>query len=1144
MQVQKLCEYLYINCQAHDYHTESKFFPGFMMGNNGDGGDMSNSVEIPYMTFVISLAVTIKCYMVKWARENYYHDLGSPYNLRLASGDTNGVVIVWDVASGEAKSEFSDGTKPIQDLEWLVTQDASHDLLIVLHPPYSLILWNADTGTKLWKKSYTESLISFSFDPFNPRHVASSNLKSDGSNNSLDRKSSSKNLAKRMSKILVGEGPTKKSADEDSVSVNECLQLSYHRACRHHLILVYPREILLLDLEINQTVGIISMERSGSPFVQVLPLRQRDALLCLHENGSISARVRRKTNVLSTPASEGTGAFDDSPPQMSLDVMYDLRCQSDALRVTRHSKVAAISTCPVSEKSFALIMTDSRVMFWELMTVEPQGPRLSPVNPTGSLLPLKAAIQNQSINLPIISDVMPPKNTLSDLICPSQHISSDNKVLHKGNTNGGLRFLLTGLLNGILNSITTVRMCPPLTTKNWSIYEPLIAIGNNTGVIQVLNIASGEITREYGIHTGPVRGIEWSSLRSFLSFSYPNPGPSGLVKNDVVFVDICSGKTTPLRTNRDHESPIELLRISHLKQYFLLAFKEKPVELWDLRTFTMLREMGKSLPRPTALEWSPSHSLKSLKKKSQQQSSDSVTTSITSQNAQDNMASSTTSIHENTESDPKSSPKTAIKEHFVFTDAEGTLYHFVSGMGTITWVGWKGDNILFGDVDGQLCVWDLRSKTSRTLSTHRGWIKKIRFAPGRGNLKFSILYVDGVDIWDIKEGKPELVSSLKSPREITKILDTDWCGSDRPVLATVDCCIHVSDLTLKKYVSPIEDKDLSGPVFCPHLVPSRGSLLMKYMLQHQPWNEQYQTKLDSLREEDKSVQEIVNSQMELIDRLFGDESEGDMYIPPLPGYKEANDLVVLDNPEDGETQKEVIKELFKDPSLERCYDTVCDSHSFQKYELDRVALHDSKRATYEHTKKCAENYIMLGQTDRAVQLLLETEPDNDSYYTDSLRACLVASIRSSGVSQSTIKLVATNLIANGKLAEGVQLLCLIDKGMDACRYLQTYGAWDQAVWLAKATLQYSDCCEVMKRWTDHLCSTNVNQKSKAVLVMLSLGQFTKVLEMLYVGIVEAIFLEYARLLANIGHKQAAECYCGKAGGKGEQFLKEVNILFS
>lgn len=53
------------------------------------------------------------------------------------------------------------------------------------------------------------------------------------------------------------------------MALNECLQLLYHQSCRHHLILLYPREILVLDLEINQTVGIIQMERSGSPYVQV-----------------------------------------------------------------------------------------------------------------------------------------------------------------------------------------------------------------------------------------------------------------------------------------------------------------------------------------------------------------------------------------------------------------------------------------------------------------------------------------------------------------------------------------------------------------------------------------------------------------------------------------------------------------------------------------------------------------------------------------------------------------------------------------------------------------------------------------------------------------------------------------------------------
>ena len=57
-------------------------------------------------------------------------------------------------------------------MEWLKFQDTSHDLLAALHPPYSLILWNAATGTKLWKKTYTETLQSFSFDPFEISRLA------------------------------------------------------------------------------------------------------------------------------------------------------------------------------------------------------------------------------------------------------------------------------------------------------------------------------------------------------------------------------------------------------------------------------------------------------------------------------------------------------------------------------------------------------------------------------------------------------------------------------------------------------------------------------------------------------------------------------------------------------------------------------------------------------------------------------------------------------------------------------------------------------------------------------------------------------------------------------------------------------------
>jgi hypothetical protein len=81
---------------------------------------------------------------------------------------------------------------------------------------------------------------------------------------------------------------------------------------------------------------------------------------------------------------------------------------------------------------------------------------------------------------------------------------------------------------------------------------------------------------------------------------------------------------------------------------------------------------------------------------------------------------------------------------------------------------------------------------------------------------------------------------------------------------------------------------------------------------------------------------------------------------------------------------------------------------------------------------------------------------------------LVATIQSTGAAQSTIKLVATNLIANGNVWEGVQLLCLIGKGLDACRYLISYGLWEAAVWLAKSVLPTAETHEVMRKWADHL----------------------------------------------------------------------------
>lgn len=64
----------------------------------------------------------------------------------------------------------------------------------------------------------------------------------------------------------------------EAVTLNDCLQLSYLPSKRNHMLLLYSREILILDLELSQTVGVVAIERSGVPFIQVCVNRKCESL--------------------------------------------------------------------------------------------------------------------------------------------------------------------------------------------------------------------------------------------------------------------------------------------------------------------------------------------------------------------------------------------------------------------------------------------------------------------------------------------------------------------------------------------------------------------------------------------------------------------------------------------------------------------------------------------------------------------------------------------------------------------------------------------------------------------------------------------------------------------------------------------------
>lgn len=48
-------------------------------------------------------------------------------------------------------------------------------------------------------------------------------------------------------------------------------------------------------------------------------------------------------------------------------------------------------------------------------------------------------------------------------------------------------------------------------------------------------------------------------------------------------------------------------------------------------------------------------------------------------------------------------------------------------------------------------------------------------------------------------------------------------------------------------------------------------------------------------------------------------------------------------------------------------------------------MYEWKRGDYQHTQKVVERLILLGEMDKAVQLLLETDLDNANYYTDAIK---------------------------------------------------------------------------------------------------------------------------------------------------------------
>ena len=61
------------------------------------------------------------------------------------------------------------------EMHWMHRTEVFIGCLLVLFSPGLLVLLNTETGTRLWRKSFHDPLISFALDPFDLHSAAGSN---------------------------------------------------------------------------------------------------------------------------------------------------------------------------------------------------------------------------------------------------------------------------------------------------------------------------------------------------------------------------------------------------------------------------------------------------------------------------------------------------------------------------------------------------------------------------------------------------------------------------------------------------------------------------------------------------------------------------------------------------------------------------------------------------------------------------------------------------------------------------------------------------------------------------------------------------------------------------------------------------------
>ncbi|XP_030954602.1 WD repeat-containing protein 11-like isoform X2 [Quercus lobata] len=833
----------------------------------------------------------------------------SSSHLLLAAGDRQGRIALFDFRSRSPilwfETDSASSKSGVQDLCWVQARPDSY-LLAAISGASTLSLYNTSTGRCFFKYDAAPEFLScLRRDPFDSRHFCVLGLKGfllsvkvlgETEDNIVLKElhvptdcSELQRLERDAAASASGTGNgSNSSAPASGVFPLYAVKFSFSPQWRYIVFITFPRELVVFDLRYEASLFSSALPRGCGKFLDVLPDPNNELIYCAHLDGKLSTWRRKEGEQVHIMCAIEELIPSIGTPVPSPSILAVIICRSDSTFQNVGKLYSDVSSpspdvdfdtpfdfCDepllVSKTHLISISDDGKIWNWLLTAEGPENTQKDDTNlglvADVSEVPVPGTNANTVISSSSGSFMeagKQPEHMDSGRSCPSNSTSSLADMSFK--------ISLVGQLQLLSSTVTILAVPSPSLTATLArggnipaVAVPLVALGTQSGTIDIVDVSANAIAASFSVHNGMVRGLRWLGNSRLVSFSYSQANEkSGGYINRLVVTCVRSGLNKMFRVlQKPERAPIRALRASSSGRYLLILFRDAPVEVWAMtKTPIMLRSLA--LPF-TVLEWT----LPTVPRPVQNGPSTQSSLLSRDHTAVSSDVASTQTVASSSDSMSSDGSQDDSSESFAFALVNGALgvfevqgrrirdfrpkwpsSSFVLSEGLITAMAYRLPHVVMGDRSGNIRWWDVTTGHSSSFSTHREGIRRIKFSPfvsgDRSRGRIAVLFYDNTfSVFDLDSQDPLANSHLQPQFPGTLVLELDWLPLRTDKNDPLILCIAGADSSFRLVEVNTNDKKIGYrpqsrtvkerfrpmPICAPILLPTPHALALRMILQ-------------------------------------------------------------------------------------------------------------------------------------------------------------------------------------------------------------------------------------------------------------------------------------------------------------------------